>query len=143
MKKKILSLLLAFMMLVPASSVLARDNSNHNWSDWYVDTYPDCGNSRQKSRLCYDYNEVQHRSIPVIKKHEWTSWEITKTVTVFRTGVKERECWRCDAVQTATIPKLKPFVKLNKKKLTLSRSRTIYHGSISSCPEGRGCKVCF
>ncbi len=70
MKKKILSLLLAFMMLVPASSVLARDNSNHNWSDWYVDTYPDCGNSRQKSRLCYDYNEVQHRSIPVIKKHE-------------------------------------------------------------------------
>ena len=26
---------------------------------------------------------------------------------------------------------------------TLSRSRTIYHGSISSCPKNRGCKVCF
>lgn len=26
---------------------------------------------------------------------------------------------------------------------TLSRSRTIYHGSISSCPKGRACKVCF
>ena len=26
---------------------------------------------------------------------------------------------------------------------TLSRSRTIYHGSISSFPKNRGCKVCF
>ena len=197
--------------------------------------------------------EEQRLTIPATGKHDWSDWWIVKKSTVFKTGTKKRECWICDKTQTVSIPKLKPFVKLNKKTIsltagksyrlkasyakgdsvkkfkssnkkvatvskkgvisarqagkvritiytksgkkatckvtvtakkkaakksssnksgsgsgssktngstvywtpggagyhrtpncpTLSRSRTIYHGSISSCPKNRGCKVCF
>lgn len=244
MKKRILSLFLVLLMLVPFSPVLASETCNHEWSSWYEDIEPDCGNSGRESRYCYYCDEEQYRSLPATGDHDWDDWYISQNATIYKTGVKKRECWYCGKIQTATIPKLKPFIKLNKKKLsltvgksyrlkvsyargdsvkkwgssnkkiatvskkgvikarrsgsvritiytksgkkatckvtvtakkkskkkhtsskasygtvywtpggsvyhrtpncpTLSRSRVIRHGSISSCPKSRGCKVCF
>lgn len=253
MKKRILSLLLVIFMIVPAPAVFASETCTHDWSDWTEVSSPDCGHSGVTSRYCYNCDEEQRLTIPATGKHDWSDWWIVKKSTVFKTGTKKRECWICDKTQTVSIPKLKPFVKLNKKTIsltagksyrlkasyakgdsvkkckssnkkvatvskkevisarqagkvritiytksgkkatckvtvtakkkaakksssnksgsgsgssktngstvywtpggavyhrtpncpTLSRSRTIYHGSISSCPKNRGCKVCF
>lgn len=253
MKKRILSLLLVVFMLMPASPVLASEACTHEWSEWEETISPDCGHSGLTSRYCYNCDKQEQRTLPATGDHDWSDWWTVKKSTVFKTGIKKRECWMCDKTQTSSIPKLKPFVKLKKKSLsltagnsyrlkasyargdsakkwkssnkkiatvskkgvitarragrvritvytksgkkatckvtvaakkkvskkssskkgssgsgssktsgstvywtpggavyhrtpncpTLSRSRTIYHGSISSCPKSRGCKVCY
>ena len=120
MKKRVLSLFLVLIMLIPASPVLANDTCTHDWSYWYEEISPDCSNPGKETRFCYICDEEQSRSLPATGDHEWDDWEVTKNATIFRTGIKSRECWLCDKVQTAVIPKLKPFVKLNKKKLSLT-----------------------
>lgn len=113
-------------MLLPVSPVLAEETCTHNWGNWETYEFADCSTPGSEVRYCLNCNKEQTRVIPATGQHEWSSWEVTKTATVFRTGVKERECWTCDTVQTANIPKLKPFVKLNKKKLTLTTGNS-YH----------------
>ena len=124
MKKRVLSLLLVLLMLVPASPVLASESCNHEWSSWYEDIEPDCGNSGRESRYCYNCDEEQYRSLPATGDHDWDDWYVSRNATIYKTGVKKRECWYCGKIQTATIPKLKPFIKLNKKKLSLTAGKS-------------------
>ena len=68
--------------------------------------------------------EEQRLTIPATGKHDWSDWWIVKKSTVFKTGTKKRECWICDKTQTVSIPKLKPFVKLNKKTISLTAGKS-------------------
>ena len=49
-------------------------------------------------------------------EHEWDSWETYKAATIHKKGIKRRYCIECGEYQEKSIKKLKPFIKLTKKK---------------------------
>lgn len=239
MKKKLLCFFLVAAILVPALPVTADNSCHHEWSEWDTTIEPDCGNTGEESRFCFNCYEYQTRTVPATGDHLWDDWYNTKKSTIHKTGLKKRECMMCYATQTKKTAKVKPYVKFTKKTVklkvsktyklkikyakgdsvkkwkssnkrvatvskkgkvkakrkgtakitvimrsgkkatckikvsrkkkaskkktvatvywtpggsvyhstincpTLSRSRTIYYGSVSSCPKSRPCKVCF
>lgn len=125
MMKKLCTLLIVSIMIMtcPLQSY-ATEVCNHDWSDWFTDVDPTCGESGEESRFCYNCFEDEVRNIPATGEHDWDSWYVSKSATISKTGTKKRECIECYKVQSKKIPKLKPFIKLSKKTIKLQVSKT-------------------
>lgn len=127
MKKRLLYLILSFIMLFSSVPVMAQESCIHDWDDWYEEIPATCVDTGEEIRYCYNCGESQTRIIPATGKHDWDDWYTTKSATISRTGLKERECLDCGKSQKKEIKKLTPYAKLSKKtvKLQASKSTTL------------------
>ena len=125
MKKKLsILLMVVFMITTLPLQVFAEETCNHTWSNWIVETEPDCSQTGNQYRYCTKCDEGQTVTLPATGLHEWDSWVKTKSPTINRTGLQKRECEVCGKIETKAIAKLKPFVKLSKKTVKLKVSNT-------------------
>lgn len=125
MNKKLLNLLILTIVLsfFPLQ-VSAEDACAHVWSSWEVYNEPTCTEPGQKVRYCFDCYEEEYADIPATGEHEWSGWYTAKAATIKKTGLKERECYICGETETKATPKLKPYIKLSKKKVKLQAAKT-------------------
>ena len=118
-----LLLIISLFILLLSIPSLAEDCS-HIWSSWSTDVYPTCSQTGSENRYCYSCDDRETRTIKATGNHDWSEWDTIISPTIKKQGTKERFCWNCDATQRAAIKRLKPFAKLNKKKLTLTVGKT-------------------
>ena len=109
MKRKILSLLLVFVLLcgmLPAA--LAEDTShNHTWDNGVVTKEATCTKDGVKTFTCTDTNcpDSVKTKTEVISAlgHSYGEWETIKTATCTEKGSRRHECSRCKNVETEDI----------------------------------------
>lgn len=199
MKKRLICVLLAMTLMIPAISASANTTCNHDWDEWAVTKSATINATGQKTRECYDCDATQTKTIAKLKPYaklnkKSVKLKVGKTYKLkvrYAKGDKVKK-WKSSNKKVATASKSgkvkakkKGTVKITvtmksgkkatckvkvvavkkKKKAkktggtvywtpsgkvyhytkscpTLSRSRTIYSGSKSSCPKSRACKVC-
>lgn len=125
MKKNFSVLIILSMVLSLAPvQIFADDACSHVWSEWEVGEEPTCGEDGYEERYCINCGEEESKEIPATGDHDWDEWYISKSATVSKTGLKTRECLDCYETQEKTIPKLKPWIKLSKKTLTLKAPKS-------------------
>lgn len=197
MKKKLLCFFLIAAMLVPALTVPADENCQHEWSEWYVAQKPTIRKTGLKKRECFICDETQSKKVSKLKPYvkftkKTVKLKVSKTYKLkikYAKGDSVKK-WKSSNKRIATVSKkgkVKAIrkgtakitvvmksgkkatckIKVSRKKKakktvetvywtpggavyhrtincpTLSRSRTIYSGSVSSCPKSRPCKVCY
>ena len=144
---------------VPASG-------EHDWSSWKTVKKSTVFKNGTKKRTCYECDTVQTKAIKKLKpfvkfKKKTYKIKVGKTLSLkarvkFARGDKAKK-WKSSNKKIATVSskgKIKAK-KTGKGKITvkmksgtsncrtLSRSKNIRSGSLSSCPKSRRCKVCF
>ncbi len=126
MKKRFINFLIVITMVLSLLPVqaFADDVCNHIWSEWQVYEEPTCVEPGKQERYCINCYEEEYAEIPATGEHEWDDWYTVKSATIKKPGLKERECFICGETQTKVTPKLKPFIKLSKKKVKLQTTKT-------------------
>ena len=127
----IMTIALTLSMAIPVLADDVQDPTDpqetctHEWSDWYVEVEPDCGNPGLEHRECSLCESYEERQIPATGNHWWSEWETTVKPTIKKAGKKERYCEECSAVQKKSIAKLKPFVKFKKKTFKVKKGKSL------------------
>lgn len=120
MKKHFLGVLaLSLILSLLPVQALADEACDHDWSDWETTEEPTCGDDGFEERYCQNCGEEEYEEIPATGDHDWDGWHTSQSATISKTGLKVRECYECGETQEKSIPKLKPYIKLSKKSVSL------------------------
>lgn len=118
-----------------------KDKLGHVWSDWVITEQPTCAYFGTKERTCARCKEWEECEVPRSSEHKFNEWEVETEPDVLSEGLEVRTC-DCKAKnETRSIAKLKPTIKLNKKKLTLKKGKT-YKLKIKKMTYGDYYKYC-
>ena len=98
----------------------------HAWTLWKTTTAATCGYRGSEERECTRCWEYQSRSTSLSSTHTFldSSW----STYIHATALKSGKAWRCcdcgNVEEYKTIPKLKGFVKLNKKSISIKKNKS-------------------
>jgi len=115
------------VMLALNVPVLAEGGSSdheHSWGPWATNYEATCADEGEEERTCSICHDTETRVIPTNNHHDWSDWSVVKAPTVNTRGKKSAFCYTCDKKQTKSTPKLKAYVKLSKKTLTIKAGKS-------------------
>ena len=100
-------------------------STTHDWDSWETVRAATCVKKGKKTRTCWECGKTQTKTIAATGKHKYGSWKVTRKATISKKGKKKKTCKNCGAVKNASISKLKPYIKLKKKTVTLKAGKSL------------------
>ena len=107
--------------------------TGHNYSDWIIDSEPNCKDGGKKHKICSVCGDKIEEVIPA-KGHSYGDWIVDKEPTCTDTGTRHKVCSECGDVVTETLDALgHDLVHHDGKPATCTESGYDAYDTCSRC----------